>query len=59
MSILTDFSPRRPDVWPMLAPELYEIYRVEATSADVREGSIFPTRIWERDHYEWSTDRVR
>jgi hypothetical protein len=43
----------------MLAPELYEIYRVEATSADVSEGSVFPTRIWERAHYEWSADRVR
>jgi len=43
----------------MLAPELYEVYRVEANSADVQEGSIFPARIWERDHYEWSADRVR
>jgi hypothetical protein len=46
MSMLTDFSPRRPDLWPMLAPELFEVYRVGATSADVKEGSIFPTRLW-------------
>jgi hypothetical protein len=59
ISMLTDFSPRRPDVWPMLAPELYEVYRVEATSAEVKEGSVVPTRIWERYHYEWSADRVR
>jgi hypothetical protein len=59
MSMLTDFSPRRPDVWPMLAPELFEVYQVEATSTDVQEGSAFPMRIWERDHYEWSADRVR
>jgi len=59
MSMLTDFSPRQSDIWPMLAPELYEVYRVEATSAEVKEGRIIPTRIWERDHYEWSADRVR
>jgi hypothetical protein len=59
MSMLTDFSARRPDVWPMLAPELFEVYRVEATSADVKEGSLYPALIWERDHYDWSADRVR
>jgi len=25
----------------------------------VKEGSTFPRRIWERDDYEWSADRVR
>jgi hypothetical protein len=59
ISMLTDFSPRRPDLWPMLAPELFEVYRVDANSADVKEGSLYPIRIWERDHYEWSADRVR
>ena len=56
--MLTDFSPRRPDLWPMLAPTLFEVYRVEANSADVKEGSLYPARIWGRDHYEWSVNRV-
>jgi hypothetical protein len=59
MSMLTDFSPRRPNVWQTLAPELYEVYRLEPTGADVKEGSLYPALIWERDHYEWSADRVR
>ena len=59
MAMLTDFSPNRPEVWPMLAPELYEVYRFNADSAYVKEGSTFPRRIWERDDYEWSADRVR
>lgn len=59
ISMLTDFSPRRPDLWPMLAPELFEVYRVKANSADVKEGSLYPAQIWERDHYEWSAARVR
>src|SRR5215469_4133883 len=59
IAMLTDFSPNRPEVWPMLAPELYEVYRLDAGSASVKEGSTFPRRIWERDDYEWSADRVR
>src|SRR6516164_4757442 len=59
MAMLTDFSPNRPEIWPMLAPELYEVYRLDAGSASVKEGSTFPRRIWERDDYEWSADRVR
>ena len=59
MSMLTDFSAHRPDVWPMLAPELYEVHRLGSGSADVKEGSLYPALIWELDHYEWSADRVR
>ena len=59
MAMLTDFSPNRPEIWPMLAPELYEVHRLDAGSASVKEGSTFPRRIWERDDYEWSADRVR
>jgi hypothetical protein len=25
----------------------------------VKEGSLYPALTWERDHYEWSADRVR
>ena len=59
MQMLTDFSAHRPDVWPMLAPELYEVHRLGSGSADVKEGSLYPALIWEQDHYEWSADRVR
>ena len=44
MAMLTEFSPNRPEVWPMLAPELYEVYRRNADSAYVKEGSTFPRR---------------
>ena len=36
MAMLTDFSPNRPELWPMLAPELYQVYRLDARSAYVR-----------------------
>jgi hypothetical protein len=36
MAMLTDFSPNRPEIWPMLAPELYEVHRLDAGSASVK-----------------------
>src|SRR5215470_3879001 len=60
LAMLTDFSPRRPELWPTLAPELYEIYEIQPTCADVKEGSPPPTRMWERAQYDWSVPgRVR
>jgi hypothetical protein len=60
LALLTDFSPRRPQLWPTLAEDLYEVYDVGATSADVREGSPGPVRMWEWAHYDWSVPgRVR
>ncbi len=52
---LIDFSDRRPEVWPGLAREFYEVYSVGGTSAEVREGSTKPIRVWAREHYDWST----
>lgn len=54
LAMLTDFSKRRPELWPTLARDLYEVYELGATSADVKEGSAWPTRMWERVHYDWS-----
>ncbi len=60
LAMLTDFSARRLELWPTLARELYEVYEVGATSADVKEGSPWPSRMWERVHYNWSVPgRVR
>jgi hypothetical protein len=52
---LVDFSDRRPETWPGLAREFYEVYSVGETSAEVREGSTKPIRVWAREHYDWST----
>ena len=57
MSMLTDFSPRRPELWPTLARELYCVHKIMTTSAEVQEGSLCPTLIWERYHYDWSVAR--
>src|SRR5207237_10899996 len=55
LGALLDFSERRPDVWPGLARELYEVYEVGDTSAVIREGSTKPAKVWARERYDWST----
>jgi hypothetical protein len=58
---LLDFSEQRPDIWPGLTPELYEVYEVGATSAFVKEGTKFPVgTVWAKERYDWSDpDTIR
>ena len=49
---LLDFTARRPDVWPGLPAESYEVYEVGDTWAEIREGYRGP--IWWRERYDWS-----
>jgi hypothetical protein len=53
IAALTDFTDRRPDVWPGLNPEMYRVYEVGDTWADVQEGNN--NSIWARERYDWST----
>jgi hypothetical protein len=55
---LLDFSDRRPDIWPGLAREFYEVYSVGETSAEIREGSSKPIKVWARERYDWSVPGV-
>lgn len=54
VSLLTDFSERRPERWPGLWAGAYEVFWVEGTSAEVQEGNKRPW-IRAREHYDWST----
>jgi hypothetical protein len=52
---LLDFSERRPDIWPGLTRELYKVYSVGETTADVKEGTKMPLgTVWARERYDWS-----
>jgi Polyketide cyclase / dehydrase and lipid transport len=53
LAALTDFSDRRPDIWPGLSRRQYQVYAVGDTWADAREGS--GRGIWSRERYDWST----
>jgi hypothetical protein len=55
ISGLTDFSERRPKIWPGLHPSLYEVRSVEDTWAEVKEGSRLPVMtVWAVEGYDWS-----
>lgn len=59
VAALTDFSSARPERWPNIDPAQYRVYDVQERWADVREGSrMGPFRIWAREHYEWSQNKV-
>ena len=51
---LTDFTERRPQLWPDLDPDIYEVLEVGDTRAVVREGQRKP-RLWAVEEYDWST----
>jgi hypothetical protein len=55
---LTDFSPRRPELWPNLSPKLYQVHSVGQTEAEVTEGSSAFGGVWERSRYDWSEPGV-
>jgi hypothetical protein len=60
LAALTDFSPRRPQLWPNLDERFYELHDQGEGWAEVTEGSKFAGGIWERCRYDWhSPGRVR
>lgn len=54
LAALTDFTARRPDLWPALDPDAYRVHSLGPTSALVREGQRSP-RLWALEQYDWST----
>lgn len=52
IAALTDFTDRRPDMWPGLNPKMYRVYEVGDTWAEVQEGNS--ESIWARERYDWS-----
>ena len=58
LQALTDFSPRRPELWPNLSPKLYQVHSVGQTEAEVTEGSAFLGGVWERTRYDWTEPGV-
>jgi Polyketide cyclase / dehydrase and lipid transport len=55
IAALTDFSSRRPELWPNLSPACYSVHEVGAAWADVQEGTLVAgSCIWARERYDWS-----
>jgi hypothetical protein len=57
---LTDFSERRPELWPAIDPNIYRVHELINGSALVTEGTDVMGGIWATELYEWnSSDTVR
>ena len=59
MAMLTDFSQRRPEIWPTLDRRFYKVHDVDATSADIEEGGPPQLGLWEHVIYTWTEHTVR
>lgn len=51
----TDFSARRPELWPNIDPSAYVVHAAGDTWAEATEGSAILGGIWARERYDWST----
>lgn len=54
---LTDFSERRPAIWPNIDPDRFELHESGESWAVATEGSREPP-VWARERYEWGPDWV-
>ena len=54
IAALTDFSPRRPELWPNLDAKYFRLHELGDTWADATEGSEFLGGVWARERYDWS-----
>jgi hypothetical protein len=53
LDALTDFSERRPELWPAIDPEVYRVHELSASTALVTEGTDVMGGIWATELYEW------
>jgi len=56
MAVLTDFSPSRPDQWPTIDADHFEVDALGDNWAVVTEGTA---AAWEHARYEWDAARGR
>ena len=54
IAALTDFSERRPGLWPNLDAKYFELHELGDTWADVTEGTDLLGGVWAHEHYDWS-----
>jgi len=54
VAALTDFSERRPELWPSLDAKFYRLLERGDTWAEVTEGTDVPRGVRARERYDWS-----
>jgi hypothetical protein len=55
LAAATDFSERRPELWPDISREFWRLHDRGSNWAVATEGS---PAVWARERYEWSGNRV-
>jgi len=55
LAAATDFSERRPELWPDISREFWRLHDRGPSWAVATEGS---PAVWARERYEWSGNRV-
>ena len=53
LAALTDFGPRRAEVWPNIDSDHFKVHDQGAGWAEVTEGSAVAGGVWERERYSW------
>ena len=53
LAALTDFGPRRAEVWPNIDSDHFEVHDQGPGWAEVTEGSAVAGGVWERERYNW------
>lgn len=56
MAVLTDFGPSRPQLWPTIDDQHFEVHALGDNWAEVTEGT---ESAWERARYEWDAHAGR
>ena len=54
IAALTDFSDRRPELWPGLDARFFKVHELGDTWAEVTEGTDVLGGVWARERYDWS-----
>jgi hypothetical protein len=53
LAALTDFGPRRSQVWPNIDEQHFKLHGQGPGWAEVTEGSSVAGGVWEREKYSW------
>jgi hypothetical protein len=54
IAALTDFTERRPELWPNLDATFFRLIERGDTWAEVQEGTDVLGGVWGRERYDWS-----
>ena len=53
LAALTDFGPRRAEIWPNIDDQHFKLHGEGPGWAEVTEGSSVAGGVWERERYTW------